>query len=173
MLITIISVLIASCVRLRYIWIFDNPADPTWDNMGVMIWTTIEVDVAICCSNLPAISALFSHYRKKTSSNSSENTSLSTSVQSTKGGVRNCKQAFIARFQSVLGTWPFSARRWGIPFGSREHSHEKEGNDVQDAENGLPSDFRSYRVPWEGNHLNSTTCTATSSAQHAESTEGE
>lgn len=49
---------IVSAVRLRILLGFGNSIDPTWDYVFVVIWTAIELGVAIVLSCLPAIRVL-------------------------------------------------------------------------------------------------------------------
>ncbi|KAK1990411.1 hypothetical protein LX36DRAFT_686034 [Colletotrichum falcatum] len=46
---------ITSIIRLQYLVLFSHTYDPTWDNSYVVIWSSIEVNVAIMCGSLPAL----------------------------------------------------------------------------------------------------------------------
>jgi hypothetical protein len=51
---------ITSIIRLKFIVSLDNSADPTWDNVIPIVWSLIEINVAIICACLPSIRALLS-----------------------------------------------------------------------------------------------------------------
>ena len=51
------SVCITSMVRLWSIKSFGLTADPTWDNIPITFWTTLETTTAVLCSCLPMIRA--------------------------------------------------------------------------------------------------------------------
>lgn len=54
-----------SCARLGSIREFAQTTDPTWDDVNITIWTTLEIDIALFCCNMPSISALVAHLRRK------------------------------------------------------------------------------------------------------------
>lgn len=45
-------------VRLKYMSKYGDPADPTWDNVDISIWSVIENAVAVICACLPALRPL-------------------------------------------------------------------------------------------------------------------
>ncbi|KZL83885.1 integral membrane protein [Colletotrichum incanum] len=49
---------ITSIIRLKYLVLFSHTYDPTWDNSYVIVWSAIEVNVAIICGSLPALMPL-------------------------------------------------------------------------------------------------------------------
>ena len=51
------SVCITSIIRLYTIKTFGLTADPTWDNIPITFWTTMETTTALLCSCLPTIRA--------------------------------------------------------------------------------------------------------------------
>jgi hypothetical protein len=51
------SVCIASMIRLYTLKYFGLTADPTWDNIPVTLWTTLETTTAVVCTCLPSIRA--------------------------------------------------------------------------------------------------------------------
>jgi hypothetical protein len=53
-----IFVLITACVRLRYIILYKQSLNPTWDHTDVLIWSGIEVAVSMIVTSLPAIRIL-------------------------------------------------------------------------------------------------------------------
>ncbi|KUJ12789.1 uncharacterized protein LY89DRAFT_558860, partial [Mollisia scopiformis] len=53
---------ITSIVRLKYLVDFAKSTDPTWDNAIPVIWSFLEICVAIICACLPAIRAILSRY---------------------------------------------------------------------------------------------------------------
>lgn len=56
--------LVATVARLRVLYVFGDLADPTWDWVPVVYWTTAELAAGIICSCLPAVRILlerFSH----------------------------------------------------------------------------------------------------------------
>ncbi|KAK2033733.1 hypothetical protein LX32DRAFT_702450 [Colletotrichum zoysiae] len=46
---------ITSIIRLQYLVLFSHTYDPTWDNSSVVVWSSIEVNVAILCGSFPAL----------------------------------------------------------------------------------------------------------------------
>ena len=50
---------IISAIRLRTLLIFGNSIDPSWDYVFVVIWTALELGVAMIASCLPALRTLF------------------------------------------------------------------------------------------------------------------
>jgi hypothetical protein len=51
------SVCIFSMIRLYTIKTFGLTADPTWDNIPMTFWTTLETTTAVVCTCLPSIRA--------------------------------------------------------------------------------------------------------------------
>ena len=49
---------IISAIRLRALLIFGNSIDPSWDYVFVVIWTALELGVALIASCLPALRSL-------------------------------------------------------------------------------------------------------------------
>ncbi|KAF4467068.1 integral membrane [Fusarium albosuccineum] len=49
---------VTSIVRLKYLGSFSDPVDPTWHNVYVVIWSTIELSCALICASLPALRPL-------------------------------------------------------------------------------------------------------------------
>lgn len=54
-----IFVTLTSCIRLHYIIQFIATTNPTWDYTDTIIWTTMEINVAIIVSCLPAVRVYF------------------------------------------------------------------------------------------------------------------
>ncbi|TQN69557.1 Satratoxin biosynthesis SC1 cluster protein 4, partial [Colletotrichum shisoi] len=50
---------IASMVRLKYLVTFVHSFDVTWDNVNLVVWSSIELNLAIVCGSLPALRSLF------------------------------------------------------------------------------------------------------------------
>ncbi|WQF88438.1 Putative extracellular membrane protein, CFEM [Colletotrichum destructivum] len=50
---------IASMVRLKYLVTFVHSFDVTWDNVNLVVWSSIELNLAIICGSLPALRSLF------------------------------------------------------------------------------------------------------------------
>ncbi|KAF6841850.1 integral membrane protein [Colletotrichum musicola] len=50
---------IASMIRLKYLVSLAHTFDATWDNVDVVLWSSIEVNLAIVCGSLPALRPLF------------------------------------------------------------------------------------------------------------------
>lgn len=50
--------LVATVVRLRTLAVFDSLADPTWDYVPVVYWTSVELAAGIVASALPAVRKL-------------------------------------------------------------------------------------------------------------------
>jgi hypothetical protein len=53
---------ITSIIRLKFIAGIDHSLDPTWDNVEPIIWSMVEIHVAIICACMPALRALFSRW---------------------------------------------------------------------------------------------------------------
>ncbi|OLN86889.1 hypothetical protein CCHL11_04537 [Colletotrichum chlorophyti] len=51
---------IASMIRLKYMVSFAHTYDATWDNVEVVIWSTLEINLVMVCGSLPALKPLFS-----------------------------------------------------------------------------------------------------------------
>ncbi|WQF77013.1 Putative extracellular membrane protein, CFEM [Colletotrichum destructivum] len=49
---------VASMIRLRYLISFANTFDATWDNVEVVIWSTLEINLAMVCGSLPTLRPL-------------------------------------------------------------------------------------------------------------------
>ncbi|TDZ33059.1 Satratoxin biosynthesis SC1 cluster protein 4 [Colletotrichum spinosum] len=49
---------VTTMVRLKYLVMFSSTFDTTWDNVDIVIWSTIEVFCAILCASLPALRPL-------------------------------------------------------------------------------------------------------------------
>jgi hypothetical protein len=54
-----IFVTLTSCIRLHYIIQFIATTNPNWDYTDTIIWTTMEINVAIIVSCLPAVRVYF------------------------------------------------------------------------------------------------------------------
>ncbi|KAF9880846.1 integral membrane protein [Colletotrichum karsti] len=50
---------IASMIRLKYMVSYANTYDATWDNVDVVIWSSIEINLTVMCGSLPALRPLF------------------------------------------------------------------------------------------------------------------
>ncbi|OHW90990.1 CFEM domain containing integral membrane protein [Colletotrichum incanum] len=50
---------VASMIRLKYLVSFSNTFDATWDNVEIVIWSTLEINLAMICGSLPALRPLF------------------------------------------------------------------------------------------------------------------
>ncbi|EXF84884.1 integral membrane protein [Colletotrichum fioriniae PJ7] len=50
---------VASMIRLKYLVSFANSFDSTWDNVDVVLWSSVELNLAIICGSLPALRPLF------------------------------------------------------------------------------------------------------------------
>ncbi|KAL2879486.1 hypothetical protein SGCOL_005091 [Colletotrichum sp. CLE4] len=50
---------VASMIRLKYLISFANSFDSTWDNVDVVLWSSVELNLAIICGSLPALRPLF------------------------------------------------------------------------------------------------------------------
>ncbi|KZL74681.1 integral membrane protein [Colletotrichum tofieldiae] len=49
---------VASMVRLQYLVSFADSVDPTWENIMAIIWSAVELNLAIICGSLPALRPL-------------------------------------------------------------------------------------------------------------------
>ncbi|OLN93074.1 hypothetical protein CCHL11_07529 [Colletotrichum chlorophyti] len=50
---------VASMVRLQYLISFAQTYDATWDYIDIVIWSSVELNLAIMCGSLPALRPLF------------------------------------------------------------------------------------------------------------------
>ncbi|KAI6319271.1 hypothetical protein MCOR14_001479 [Pyricularia oryzae] len=50
---------LTSIIRLKYVHLFGNTKDESWENVDVLIWSIMEVSVAVVCACLPALRPLF------------------------------------------------------------------------------------------------------------------
>ncbi|WYZ35715.1 hypothetical protein EsH8_X_000362 [Colletotrichum jinshuiense] len=50
---------VASMIRLKYLVFFAHSFDATWDNVEVVIWSTLEMNLVLICGSLPALKPLF------------------------------------------------------------------------------------------------------------------
>ncbi|KAF6821751.1 integral membrane protein [Colletotrichum musicola] len=50
---------ITSIIRLRWLILFAESFDTTWDNVDVVTWSMTEISVAMICGSLPALRPLF------------------------------------------------------------------------------------------------------------------
>lgn len=83
-----VLVLITSCIRMRYIAVFADSTNPTWDATDAILWSGIEISVAVICISLPAIRALFrSFFRARTAESSLFRRSRRFSINSDAGVV--------------------------------------------------------------------------------------
>lgn len=56
--------LVATVARLRVLYVFVDLADPTWDWVPVVYWTTGELAAGIICSCLPAVRILLERFSR-------------------------------------------------------------------------------------------------------------
>ncbi|TKW48676.1 hypothetical protein CTA1_5936 [Colletotrichum tanaceti] len=49
---------VASMVRLKYLVTFVHSFDATWDNVYLVVWSSVELNLAIICGSLPALRSL-------------------------------------------------------------------------------------------------------------------
>lgn len=56
------SACITSIIRLKYLADFARSTDQTWDNIMPVIWSLIEVSIAIICACLPSLRALLAYH---------------------------------------------------------------------------------------------------------------
>ena len=52
---------IISIFRLRYLIFFATSQNPSWDQFGVVLWSTIELNIGLICASLPALRGIFLH----------------------------------------------------------------------------------------------------------------
>ncbi|KAK1981120.1 hypothetical protein LZ30DRAFT_658100 [Colletotrichum cereale] len=55
---------VASMIRLKFLVSFANTFDATWDNVEIVIWSTLEINLAMICGSLPALRPLFSKWKE-------------------------------------------------------------------------------------------------------------
>lgn len=68
-------VTVVSILRLQSLLQFANSKNPTWDNLAVTTWSTIEINVGIICACMPSLRVLLVRFLPKVfgSSNASRN----------------------------------------------------------------------------------------------------
>ena len=49
---------VVSIIRLQSLFQFANSTNPTWDNLAVTIWSTVEINVGIICVCMPSLRVL-------------------------------------------------------------------------------------------------------------------
>ena len=49
---------VVSIIRLQSLVQFANSKNPTWDNLPVTIWSTVEINVGIICACMPSLRVL-------------------------------------------------------------------------------------------------------------------
>ncbi|KAN0096823.1 hypothetical protein V8E51_015628 [Hyaloscypha variabilis] len=79
---------VVSMIRLKSLLSFGNSLDPSWDYVNVVIWTTVELAIAIVCSCFPALRNLLIHIYPRTFLSSIRHTSdkpVSTPMDSNTG----------------------------------------------------------------------------------------
>ncbi|KAK2627361.1 hypothetical protein QTJ16_003327 [Diplocarpon rosae] len=54
-------VTVVSIIRLHSLVHFQNSRNPTWDNLSVSIWSTIEINVGLICACMPTLRLLLVH----------------------------------------------------------------------------------------------------------------
>ncbi|KAI0998903.1 hypothetical protein K3495_g9293 [Podosphaera aphanis] len=65
-----IFVTITSAIRTKAIKYLGASGDPSWDNIDITIWTSMEISVGLICCNMPAIASIITHIRRKVFSSS-------------------------------------------------------------------------------------------------------
>ncbi|CCU79446.1 PTH11/CFEM domain protein [Blumeria hordei DH14] len=60
-----ISVTIISAVRTQFIYYFGTSSDPSWDNVDITIWTSMEISAGLVCCNMPACARLIAHLHRE------------------------------------------------------------------------------------------------------------
>ncbi|EPQ63779.1 hypothetical protein BGT96224_3922, partial [Blumeria graminis f. sp. tritici 96224] len=60
-----ISVTIISAVRTQFIYYFGISSDPSWDNVDITIWTSMEISAGLVCCNMPACARLIAHLHRE------------------------------------------------------------------------------------------------------------
>jgi hypothetical protein len=49
-------------IRLKYLAAFGHTYDSSWDNVDILTWSIVEVDVTMICACLPALRPLIIQY---------------------------------------------------------------------------------------------------------------
>lgn len=60
-----VFVTITSAIRTKAIKYLGVSSDPSWDNIDITIWTSMEISVGLICCNMPANAGLITHIRRK------------------------------------------------------------------------------------------------------------
>jgi len=55
---------VASMVRLKFLVTFSHTFDATWDNVEILIWSTLEINLVMICGSLPALRPLLTKVRE-------------------------------------------------------------------------------------------------------------
>ena len=115
-----IFVFVTSCVRLDTLSVFNHTTNPTWDYLNTVIWTALEISVAILVANLPAIRAFLA--RAVPGLFSSRGTASGTTSRKNKSGftLTSSREAT----QSSRSRNLFAARRGNDSFDGNESQIE-------------------------------------------------
>ena len=70
-------VTVVSCIRFRFVVKFMRSTNPTWDYTDLLLWSAVEVNVAIIVPCLPAIRLLFINSAKHSASDTQDSISRS------------------------------------------------------------------------------------------------
>ncbi|WDK10328.1 CFEM domain-containing protein [Colletotrichum graminicola] len=55
---------VASMVRLKFVVTFSHTFDATWDNVEILVWSTLEINLVMICGSLPALRPLLSKVKE-------------------------------------------------------------------------------------------------------------
>lgn len=56
------AVTVVSAVRLRSLVHFANTPNPTWDELGVAFWSTVEINLGVVCACMPALRGILTYF---------------------------------------------------------------------------------------------------------------
>lgn len=56
------SVTVVSILRLQTLVAFAKTRNPTWDQFGILTWSTIEINVGIICACMPSLRLILVHF---------------------------------------------------------------------------------------------------------------
>jgi len=95
------SVCITSMIRLYTLKSFGLTADPTWDNIPVTFWTTLETTTAVVCTCLPSIRAGLLRAFPSVFGTATHSSTSAVIVSKNTGGFNQTSTQF-----SVSKSWP-------------------------------------------------------------------
>lgn len=119
---------IVSILRLQSLILFANSWNPTWDQWNVAWWSTIEINVGLICTSLPALRLLLMQFAPRVFGSGRASPSCDTPADANASrGILVQKQVRISSTEGSVATHAMSQTRlepWEVTSegGSRPHS---------------------------------------------------